>query len=619
MSFIKNLFGSGAQGQQSAPLVEARATLALADRWDPATTPAITIYPPVDPGLPAVGVEDILHGAQRKLKRLAEIAGGTESDFEKLYLGPIRALAAQIHLLPASPHSHYSAPAGLFNMCLDIAIMSRQAAEGKMFVPEASIEIRQRTGPAWRYAAFLAGLMCQLHVPVGSLTVTDGNGQEWPRFGMSIATWLQSAKLTRYFVIWHEKARVTGAEGASLLGSVVPAEVMDWLAQTDGQIVRDLNIAVTREMSASESILGSIVRSVTARIKEVDALQQPARFGRLTIGTQFEVHLLNAMRELIETGKWTVNTPDGKVFWGSDGLYVSWPEGLSEVLEVFERRKLDAMPRSSVTLAEMLGLSGVIISRDAGVWVHDIVAPAGGSNSGRRVHSAMRFKDPGVLLGHLGCIVATTPFGKLLVDAQEEQIAQLAKGRLDSATPAMPTIAESVPEGSEATAELRGGPNRGTVPTGSDSTSRTVQESPPGQPEVLNPAAVQEVAAEEGPPGRRVPPELLARLKLKETDDGASALGMAIVQSKAYRGDRVRTLDWGVAICIRWLRDVAGYDVADLVAPLERMGVLAKDPSAKTVASISNVVFSDSPKARLAIILKLDFAAKLGMPTDAKV
>lgn len=514
-------------------------------------------------------------------------------------------------------------------MCLDIGLMSRQAAEGKIFVPEATIEVRHKTEGAWRYSAFLAGLLSQLHVPVGSMTVTDDKGDQWPRYGSSIADWLKDKKLARYFVIWHEKARVTGAEGASLLTTVVPRDVMDWLAVTDSQIIRDLNIAVTREMNSTESILGAIVKSVTARVKEVDALHQPSRFGRLTVGTQFEIHALNAMRELIETKKWKCNDAGGVMFWGSDGLYVAWPKGLNDVLDIFDQRGLSAMPRSSVTIAEILGLSGVIISKEAGVWVHDIVVKIGDE---AKVISAMRFKDPVVLLGHLPLQAVTHPFGKVLVDAQDEQLALLVQNR---------TEAPAAPKPAPKTAQVEeGAPDTPVVtpPTQPEAVKAApvvvVEKSqqkcnePVGKKQVAAPAAMPAVDTgvahidhvEDVLPGKRVPLAIIQRLKIRDNDDCANALGMVIEEGLRYRADRVRVLDWGVVICVKWLTSVAGYAVGDLAGPLERIGVIARDPaSTKSIGLISEVVFADSPHPRTALGIKLTFADKLGIPTDAKV
>jgi conjugal transfer pilus assembly protein TraI len=570
--------------------------------------------------MPVSTSEEILAGAGDKIRRLAEIAGGSASEFERLYIQPLRNLAHQIQLLPATPYSHYSGPAGLFNMCLDVGLMARQAAEGKIFVPEATIEVRHHSEGAWRYSAFLAGLLCQLHVPVGLMTVRSASGEQWPRYNMAVTDWVKDRGLNRYYITWHEKARVTGAEGASLLAKVVPAEVMDWLATTDSQTIRDITIACTREMSSSESILGAIVKSVTARVKEVDALHSPARFGRLTIGTQFEPHFLNAIRELIESGVWTVNQTGSKVFWGSDGLYVAWPLGTEEVVGIFEKRSLDGMPRSSVTLAELLGLSGVVIGKDTGVWVHDIVVTA--KNGDALTCSAMRFKDPAVLLGHLPITPLTTPFGKVLVDAQAEQIALAGAARSD--TPAKATVAAKpapipaplVEPSAAAHHSDAVQPPKAADPLPVVSEPKSASTS---QSKIPNRSAAVLEHVDEIMPGERLPQEVLARLKIKPTDIPAIALGMALKESLQYRGDRVRTLPWGVAICCKWLTEVAGYPVSDLVTPLDRSGVIAKAPDSKDLALVSKVVFSDSTEPRLAVVLKLDFAAKVGMPIDGKV
>lgn len=611
MSFLNFIFRKAAP--PATPVVEQRATLANSARWQVSKAELVAIYPPVDPGLPVVEAEQLLHGAERKLKRLVEIAGGTSGEFERLYLTPIRLLASHIHLLPASSSTHYSGPGGLFNMSLDIAIMARQAAEGKIFVPESSIEERHRTIGAWRYSAFLAGLLSQLHLPVGQMTVTDAGGTQWPKYGVPLLTWLTERGADRYFVIWHEKARVTGAEGASILSAIVPAEIMNWLSQTDPQIIRDLNVAATREMLSSDSILGAVLKGVIGRVKEVEALQHASRFGRLTVGSQFEVHFLNAMRELVESGLWKTNDPAGCLFWGSDGLYVAWPRGLKDVTKVFGERKLQGMPHSSVTLAEMLGQSGVIIGKDTGVWVHDIVV-----GEDRSVVSAMRFKEPAVLLGHLSVEPITSPFGKAMAEAQAEQLALAATRATETASAPrqVPPTAEQQPG-----AVLVGGPQPRTVaPPKAEKVVVPDPESAPSTAAASQPAGAAIADAEFEPhPGKRVPPDWLAKLRVKDTDDTANALGLIIEQSLAYRGDRVKVLDWGVAVCVNWLNNTAGYDLADLLNPLERVGVIARNPNEKGVALVSKVVFSDSPTPRLAFAVKLDFAAKVGMATDAKV
>lgn len=601
-------------------LLEVRSTFSMATLGSDVSPIIQTIYPPLDPGLPAVEPEQIIIGAKAKIKRLAEIAGGTATEFERLYMLPLRNLAAQIHLLPATPHAHYSAPAGLFNMCLDVALMSRQSAEGKIFVPEATIEVRHRTEGAWKYSAFIAGLLSQLHVPVGTMTVTSPSGDQWPRFASSLYEWLQAKNLSAYHVIWHDKARVTGAEGASLLAKVVPPDVMDWLATTDSQIIRDLNIAVTREMSSSESILGAILKSVVTRVKEVDALHQPSRFGRLCIGTQFEPHLLNAMRELIEQQRWRCNEPGGKIFWGSDGLFVLWPTGIQDVLDVFDRRFLGAMPRSSVTLAELLGHSGVIISKDMGVWVHDIVVK---DKSGAAVTvPALRFKEPLLLIGHLPLKASIQPFGKMLYEAQLEQLTLASANLLASPPINMPkasavltTQAALSPSDQQSLVqvqELRPDVLKPSIP----SAAKTQQLSNPASH--LNAPAIL-VHIDDVQPGSRLSQDVLSRLKIKDTDPSAVALGMALEQSLQYRTDRVRKIEWGVAICTTWLGEVAGCSAPEFLEPLDRAGVIAKNPDGKSIAKVAQVVFSDSAQPRMAIVIKTEFAVRVGMPIDAKV
>ena len=131
------------------------------------------VYPPVDPGLPAASTEAVVQSQADLLRRLRKIVSVDDAVFDERYLAPIRALAAEIHLLPASAHDEFAGPGGLFRLCLEVAVFSTQAADGRIFTPDENVERRHALEPRWKYACFLAGLTCELYRPLAFAVVAE--------------------------------------------------------------------------------------------------------------------------------------------------------------------------------------------------------------------------------------------------------------------------------------------------------------------------------------------------------------------------------------------------------------------------------------------------------------
>jgi conjugal transfer pilus assembly protein TraI len=548
------------------------------------------VYPPADPGLPACDPEDILAAIHAKVQRLKELVVSDRDQFDVAYLGPIRELAKLVHLLPASADSYYAAPAGLFNLCLDVAFYALQSADGKIFTPGGTVEDRHRNEPRWRYACFLAGLCCQVHRSLTLMTVTDPHGAEWPRFSRSIWAWLEDLGAERYFVNWHAPTNVTGGEGAAVLSLIAPKSRLDWLAQGDVQIVRDMHQVALGAAHDSDSIMASVVGRIAKRVLEVDDAVRRTRYGRLTVGGHVEPYLLDALRAPIESGRWPINKPGSPVWFGSDGLFVEWPGAHAGMLEHFDALGMRGLPRSSVTLAEVLGKADLLIRAESGLWVRDVLLPTREGGPHERRTTAFRFVDPTVLLGHTVIAPLLGPVGAELVEAELRATAAApaatAKDRKTDAPPA--------PAGAEPEAKP-GSKGAAPAPAATAAAEPVARLNP-------DPASGEIVFAD------LVKPEAK---RWMTSPDICEAIGQLIHLHKVGRGETAKSFPFGVALSVGWITENTAADLAHLVKVLETNRWLGRPPGVKNDAvKLHEIAFDD--KVKQGIVLSVQGAGTLG-------
>jgi len=355
-----------------AGLVDARSAGGAPPRRGPrpACDPPL-IYPPADPGLPAVAVADILASQSSLIARLRLAVGGDDATFAALHLAPIEALARYVHLLPASAHAHFAGAGGLFRQCLECAFFCAQAAGGRVFVATGPSDHRQALEPRWRHAAFLAGLTCELRPPLAQAVVCDDAGREWPRFLGGLDAWIDDLGLARYHVNWLPAARGTGhAEAAAVVGRILPAESLAWLSDGEPDITRSLFAVVLDQREAGESPLGELVDAVRREVLRNEAGRRPSRYGLLRVGHHLEAHLLDAIRARVECGDWRPgDEPGAMLSWRDGALHLRWPDAAATIVADLVARGLPGIPRASGTLVDCLSMAGLLATDSEGRWV----------------------------------------------------------------------------------------------------------------------------------------------------------------------------------------------------------------------------------------------------------
>jgi conjugal transfer pilus assembly protein TraI len=571
--------------------------------------PADAFYPAQDQGLPVVDPSALINANMPMIVRLKELTVSDSSSFEDSYLEPIRRLAHIVQLLPASSCEHYSAPAGLFKMCLDLGFYALQSADGKIFTPNQTIEERHKNEPRWRYATFLAALSSQVYRSLTMMSIVDKNGVEWPRFTLSLTDWLSSTGANRYFVKWHSASGITGGEGASVLNKIAPAKKMDWLASGDVQIVRDMHQVSMGASHQTDSIMATVILQVTKKLLEVDESIRRSRYGSLTCGMHIEPYLLDAIRVNIESGKWKVNSPGSPVWFGSDGLFIEWPVAHGQALEVLRDRNIHGVPGSALTYAELLGKAGVTIQAENGLWVREILIPTESGGARTKLATAMRFVDALAIFGHQEFSNAPYPFGAELVRAEIAAGSNLVPGQMTKKSVVPAAQPDVVNVGDAEITEPVLPSEKDAVPTQIIENLHHAQPPAQNRGDKFNkPESIQGNTDGEIEYAKLISSEAKRWIK---SPDVAESVGQLIHLHKLHRGDVAKTMSYGVALSVEWLTSESASDIPQFVKIFETNRWLGRPPNVKNEAvKLHEIQFDDAVKK--AIVLSTTGAKTIG-------
>jgi len=326
-----------------------------------ATPTPVRSCPAVDPGFAAVSVDDLLADEAEMIARI-KLCYGIGSDRFAADVRPLlRRYAAFVHVLPATADNYFSEPGGLLRLGLETAFFSLQGTDAHIFSGRMSISARRQLEPRWRHATFIAGLCCEIHRLLSHIVVTDAAGEAWPAFLQPLGDWLASRDRRRYFLRWRPLATEARSLGLFALPLVVPPAVMADLSEDNTVIVPHLlasigGIPVYRE----QNILDELVRRSLALVIERDLAARAAHYGLPQYGSHLERYLVDALRRLASgNSAWVVNREKSRLWFGQDGLFLVWPGGAEDVLQLLEADQLVGIPKAPEIMLELLLAAGV--------------------------------------------------------------------------------------------------------------------------------------------------------------------------------------------------------------------------------------------------------------------
>ena len=343
----------------------------------PDPQPAMGPFPASDPGFAALPVDELPAQNADLIARIKLCYGSDRDGFERDVLALIRRYAAYVHLLPATADNYFSSPGGLLRLGLETAFFSLQGTDAHIFSGRSTISVRRQLEPRWRLATFIGGLCCELHRVLSHAIVTDADGNEWPAYLQPLADWLTRRGAERYFVRWRPNAIETRGLGVFALAHVVPADTLQFLNDDNAVIVPHLlasigGIPVCRD----HNVLDNLVRRSLALVIDRNLQANADRYGAPQFGSHLERYLVDALRRLATShSAWVPNRDKSRVWFGSEGLFLLWPQAAGDVQVLLEADQLSGIPKAPETVLELLLAAGVFEPRDSEHATWSILPP----------------------------------------------------------------------------------------------------------------------------------------------------------------------------------------------------------------------------------------------------
>lgn len=367
-------------------------------------------YASADPGFETLAVDDLLAANEDLISRIKLCYGADRESFERDVAALLRRYAACVHLLPATADNYFSAPGGLLRLGLEVAFFSLQGTDAHIFSGRSTISARRQLEPRWRHATFIGGLCCELHRVLSHLVVTDAAGDEWPAYLQPLADWLAAHGAPRYFVRWRPNAVETRGLGVFALPHVVPPAVLQSLNHDNTIIVPHLLASIGGvPVYRDHNVLDNLVRRSLALVIDRNLQANADRYGAPQFGSHLERYFVDALRRLAASNSaWVPNREKSRVWFGREGLFLTWPQSAGDVQALLEADQLPGIPKAPETVLELLLAAGVFERQDVEHATWNIQPP-----ESKTVLEAVKFASPSILFA--GIDPAPTPLDVRLV------------------------------------------------------------------------------------------------------------------------------------------------------------------------------------------------------------
>jgi len=332
---------------------------------------------PTNSGLRLLTLDEILESNRELLGRIKLCYGCDAASFSADLLAPIRQYLAYVNQLPATMDSYFTADGGLARIGLETAFYALQATDSQIFAGRATISNRRVLEPRWRRATFIAGLCNELHRALSHARVVDAKGSEWQPYLMPLSRWAKERNLAHVHVRW-QASQETRALGLFALPMIVPAETMCDLAKDNAIIVPHMLASIAgATMYHEHSVMYRLVRHAAALVihRNLRSLNGGAP-GRPAL--HMARYLVEAMRELVLSHHgWQPNIGKSRLWYGQDGLFLVWPNGINDVVKLLEDERLPGIPDSATGVLDILESADLVRAQSAECRVWTIYPPGG--------------------------------------------------------------------------------------------------------------------------------------------------------------------------------------------------------------------------------------------------
>ena len=316
----------------------------------------------VDEGLPLVDPSAVVEYFREEILETRYTLGIGAQPFDEVCAPLIHTLADWLQTLPATRSDQFRRPLGAMKRAILTGRACARAGTAVIFDPDATQSERKLLQAHWRVACFTAGMAGELGFLLDQLDVVSANGETW-RPTVGLHTWSRSRGIDRVWLRWRHKTaprEPSSAADGYVANLVVPKRTLDFLHAGSGEIARVALDAVVGAQSDRGRTLLTLIANAREQVKAMDLDSDPVHYGRPVIGVVLAEFVVQAMRECLARGRWTVNERMSAVFHTVHGTFIKWPYAAAEMRARIAEKRVAPVPDDDDQLLRTLADAGLI-------------------------------------------------------------------------------------------------------------------------------------------------------------------------------------------------------------------------------------------------------------------
>jgi len=326
------------------------------------------LAPPVVSGIMLVkSVDVLLEQHTGRITQINELAGLSNTNFERFYLSSIQNYARFVQQLSASEVHHHAGLGGMLTHALEVSVLALKIRRSYLLSETGGAEEISQKQDLWTYAVFIAALCHDLaKVAVDQvLTIYDENHQQqkwepWNQFIDEQGQWYTSEFIRNRQYKLHEKATPL------LIYKIIPFQGMRWISSD--QVIFSNWLACLSGDNDNASSIGEIVSIADSKSVAANLGADNSRMPTVKTKPLHE-KMLTALRYLLMEGELPLNR-NGAAGWlkGEDCWLVS-KRTVDAIRDQLTQEGHTGIPTKNGRMFDILQEHAVIIPYgDKAIW-----------------------------------------------------------------------------------------------------------------------------------------------------------------------------------------------------------------------------------------------------------
>ncbi|EKT4454839.1 helicase/relaxase domain-containing protein [Pseudomonas putida] len=306
--------------------------------------------------------ESLLCADHRKklLERIWQFTALSETQFEQLYLDPIRRYTAFVQQLPASESHHHAYPGGMLDHGLELVACSLKLRQSYLLPSGAAPEDQVAQADAWSAAIAYGALLHDIGKIAVDLQVEYQNGEVWHPWHGPLA------QPYRFRYLAGRDYKLHGAATGLLYTQILTPLQLDWLSNYP--VLWSHLLFLLTDHYEHAGTLGELVlqadRVSTAQnigANPTKALQAPKH--------SLQHHLLTGLRHLVKN-EFKLNQPGAAGWLTQDHLWLVSKTATDKLRAYLLAQAVEGIPSSNIALFDELQSHGLVDATPGGkaVW-----------------------------------------------------------------------------------------------------------------------------------------------------------------------------------------------------------------------------------------------------------